>query len=190
MTITLTTDPIITVSDLQDLLNLDSETKAIVLINSVSRKFLNYTQRSYINQAAAPVTELYRGAGTCVIWLRAYATDVTQVEFLDSGSASSTFTSDDYAVDADGPRITFYNTTAPRSDAEDNISVTYTPGWAAIPGDIIFGAIEQIIYERARLAGKMVGMTSESQRDHTASYEIGGLIKSARDAWQPYVIMR
>ncbi len=190
MPITITSDPILEVSELKEITGINSDTKATVLINSVSKKFLNFTQRTHINQASAPIEELSRGDGTSVIWLRAYATSVTEVAIMSDGAASTTYSSSDYGVDADGPRVVLYNVATPISDAEDNVRVTYTPGWDEIPGDIILAALEQIIHERDRLAGKQVGMTSESLGKHTASYETGGLLESVQDAWQPYRIMR
>ena len=49
MPITITSDPILEVSELKEITGINSDTKATVLINSVSKKFLNFTQRTHIN---------------------------------------------------------------------------------------------------------------------------------------------
>jgi hypothetical protein len=71
---------------------------------------------------------------------------------------------------------------------EHNVKVTYTGGWATIPGDIQQAAIIQMKVDRQRTDAGMVGINSLSQDGQSVSYDQSGLVKEVRDILEPYRI--
>ena len=183
MAIALTSDPIVAIEDVKAVLNLDNDTTATLLINSVSEKFLKYTERTVLNSAS--VIETMRGDGTSVIWLHSYASAVASVIFLENGVASTTYDSDDFSLDTVG-RISMHSVATPISVDEENVKVTYTGGWATIPGDIVLAALEQMQVENNRLSGRGAGISSESFEGLSVSYAQSGIVSSVEDAWRKF----
>jgi hypothetical protein len=187
MAIALTSDPIVAIEDVKAVLNLNDETTAKLLINSVSEKFLRYTERTVLNSTS--VIETLRGDGTGVIWLLNYASAIASVIILANGDASITYDSDDFSFDTVG-RISLHSVTTPLSYDEENVKVTYTGGWATIPGDIVLAALEQMQVENNRLSGRGAGISSESFEGHSVSYEQDGIVSSVKDVWRKYKVLR
>lgn len=187
MAITLTSDAIVAIEDVKKVLSLNDSLTATILINSVSEKFINYTERTVLNSAT--VTETMRGDGTDVIWLLNYASSVTSVEILQNGVVVETYGSDDFSFDAVG-RISLHSVTTPASTGEENVRVIYTGGWTSIPGDIVMSALEQMRVENNRLSGRGAGVSSESFDGHSVSYSQDGIVSTVKDVWKKYRIMR
>lgn len=195
MALTLTTDPIISLVDARALLALNSEQTAIMLINSVSAKFLQYTHRIRINHSGSgePVTDQTRGRDSYVLWVHAAPVDIEEdvtVVLTSGGNAGATFDLDDgtLAVSGDGTRITLYNAGAPYSVGEENVTMTYVGGWKQVPGDVIAGAIEQMRIDKMRMEG-LTGVASVSRSGESVQYDQGAIIKSVAQAWAPYRVL-
>jgi hypothetical protein len=190
MAISLTSDPIVSFSDVRDLLSEASETEATLLINAVSEKFKRYTHRRIINQGS--VSEWAHG-GLHKIYLHGSPVDesseVTVEVYGTDGDVSATLTKG-----ADDLRVVQTDTTAyivlltyipPFVEGYQTVKVTYTGGWSAVPGDITLAAIDQMRVERQRRKGTL-GVESVSQDGQSVKFEISGLIKSVQDAFDPY----
>jgi hypothetical protein len=190
MAISLTSDPIVSFSDVRDLLSEASETEATLLINAVSEKFKRYTHRRIINQGS--VSEWAHG-GLHKIYLHGSPVDesseVTVEVYGTDGDVSATLTKG-----ADDLRVVQTDTTAyivlltyipPFIEGHQTVKVTYTGGWSAVPGDITLAAIDQMRVERKRRKGTL-GVESVSQDGQSVKFEISGLIKSVQDAFDPY----
>ena len=200
MSITLTTDPIIDVADAKKVLSINDDFEAAIYINSVSQKFLQYTGRTVINEAA--VTEYHRGNGRQIIYTNnapislfgdptgtppvAPAIPVT-VTLLVGGETSDTLTDTDgeLQVSAAGGEVVSLRGAFPESTGERNVKIEYTGGFATIPGDVILGAVMQMKVDRERME-KRAGNTSMSERGESASLDIDGIVKPVRDLWAPY----
>jgi hypothetical protein len=191
MAISLTSDPIVSFSDVRDLLSEASETEATLLINAVSEKFKRYTHRRIINQGS--VSEWAHG-GLHKIYLHGSPVDesseVTVEVYGTDGDVSATLTKG-----ADDLRVVQTDTTAyivlsdlhssVHVEGHQTVKVTYTGGWSAVPGDITLAAIDQMRVERQRRKGTL-GVESVSQDGQSVKFEISGLIKSVQDAFDPY----
>jgi len=185
MSITLTSDPIVTEQTVSDLLKLTGD-EARLHINSVSARFLEYTGRLRITNGA--VTEWQCGRGLNYFWLHATPiTSITSIATYSSGDLSETIASGDYSYNATTGKIVLHGTIAPYSDGEQNIKAVYAAGWAAalIPGDLVQSALAMIRFDKARLDGR-IGTSSESREGFSTSYETGDLPKSVQQVWDRY----
>lgn len=204
MAITLTTDPIIESKDAQALFGLTDETRAAVLINSLSAKFLNFTGRKQINKdVSTAIVENVRGWHGAKLWLRSTpvwlfddeetpgALDV-KVEMLEENTVSATYllSNDDFrVVEADNfSSIEMFREAWPAESDGRIARVTYYGGWAEVPGDVIEGALVQGKVDLKRTDGQ-AGMTSHSANGESISFESAGLIKAVRDLWNPYRVV-
>jgi hypothetical protein len=73
----------------------------------------------------------------------------------------------------------------PELGTPGHIQVTYKGGWAAIPGDVIQGAIMQGRVDLLRMNGE-VGVNSRGSQGESTSYQTAGIIKEVADLWAPY----
>lgn len=190
MAITLTSDPIVGIADVKELIGVTNDTEARLLINSVSEKFLRYTHRRRITSGS--VTEWSKG-GCEKIYLHGMPVDedsaFTISVYGSDGSVSTTMTlaDNDFRVvqsptDAYVELITY---TPPWVEGIENVKLAYTGGWATVPGDIVMAAIQQMRVENNRRDGEL-GAMSVSANGQTVQFETSGLIKAVEDAWNPY----
>ena len=186
MAITLTSDPIIALADVRDLISEASKTEAQLMINAVSAKFLRFTNRARITNGSA--TEWAKG-GSKKIWLHAATPTVVTVTTYRDGVLDDTWTSADNEVRiVDGltdSYIELLEGTPPLYEGLDTVKIAYTGGWSTVPGDIVLAALDQMRVERDRRQGNL-GAVSISQDGQAVKLEISGLIKSVQDAFKPY----
>lgn len=193
MALTLTSDPILSREDVREILDEANDTRAIVLINSVSARFLSYTNRLRITVPSSDLVELLQGNGMTELFVHASPiTATTSIKILANGDVQETLTAADYEVYATAGCYHRNSSTWPLNDTgERDVEITYRGGWAAgsIPGDIIEGAIAQMRAERQRLSG--TGMvTSMSRGGESVQYEQpAGLLAGVKEAWNPYRIL-
>lgn|GEM_PF-2902065 len=190
MAITITTDPIVGLSDVKELISEASDKEATLLINAVSEKFLRYTHRRRITQGS--ITEWAMG-GLDKIYLHGCPVDedseITVSVYGSDGDVTTTMTLTDgdlrvvqSPVDAYIELLTY---TPPWVEGVDTVKVAYTGGWETVPGDIVLAAIDQMRVERQRRGGTL-GAVSVSANGETVKFETSGLIRSVQDAFDPY----
>lgn len=190
MAITITSDPIIGLQDVKTLIREVDDTEAILLINSVSAQFLRFTNRLRITKGT--VSEWAKG-GRDKIYLHGSPVDesstVSAACYGTDGTVATTLTlaAGDLRV-VQSPvdaYIELISYVPPWVDGLDTVKISYTGGWTTVPGDIVLAAIDQMRVERMRRDGTL-GARSVSANGETVQFEIGGLIRSVADAWEPY----
>jgi hypothetical protein len=191
MAITLTTDPIVAIEDVKLILGENDNTRAALILNSVSAKFLRFTNRLRI--LSGSVTEYVRGEDTAQISLHATpVTAIASIDIYDSGLSQITLASSAYTYyGTDGVVQRFGEPWPAPSDDERNIKVAYTGGWTAgsLPGDIVAAALELMRWERQKLDG-LVGMESRSAGGQSAQFEVASVVKAVEQAWAPWRIWK
>jgi hypothetical protein len=186
MSVTLTTDPIVSEQLALEILKWQSTNEVRLAINSVSARFLNYTGRKRITSGA--VTEWIRGNGLDCFWLHgAPVTAVTSIQIYDGGTLSETVSTANYGLNADTGKVVLHGLLLPLSE-EDNVKAVYTGGWTTVPGDIQQSALALMRLDKARMDGR-IGVSSEGREGFSASYETGDLPKSVADVWRQYRYM-
>lgn len=197
MALILTSDPIMTEEDGQALLNSNNDQQLILVINSVTQKFRQYTGRVAINyDPDTAVIEHVHPTDAHRIWLAAspIITDgkTFTAETIADGAVSETFTLADGDLDITSTDV--YASVSPigwafplTDDPGQYVRLTYYGGWAAVPGDILAAAVAQAMIELKRLGGT-VGMDSLSRKGESVQYDRGGVIKETAEAWDPYVV--
>ena len=188
MSITLTSDPIITEQDVRELVNISGD-MARVLINAASQAFLNHTGRARITSGS--VVEFRAGLGGNTLWLSTTPiTDTPTLEYYVNGTLSTTFTSSNYQLDTATGRLALYTQDIPTVDGEKRLKAQYTGGWTvgSLPGSVVGGAVELIRYLHAKMEKARAGVVSESFEGHSVQFETSLLPKSVKEAWQPYKV--
>ncbi|HUU96856.1 MAG TPA: hypothetical protein VM487_14045 [Phycisphaerae bacterium] len=187
MSITLTSDPIVSEQMVRDLMPQWNNANEIRLaINSVSARFKLYTGRKAI--LSATVTEWQRGRGLDYLWLHATPlTSITSVELYSGGAVSDTIASGDYSYNATTGRLYLHGSIAQYTEGEENVKVVYVGGWAAasVPGDLMQSALELMKLDKARLEGR-IGVRSEGREGFSASYDPDDLPASIVQVWKRY----
>lgn len=182
MSITVTSDPIISAQLIMDLLGIQNTDKAAFLINSVSTRFLKYTGRLRITNGA--VTEYQATQGGAVFWLHATPiTAVTSVQALVDGAVTVTITG--YDLDNETGKLALHQDLVPGSYGENTLKAVYTAGWTTVPGDVQMSAIQLVRVEYDRMSGR-AGYTSEAAEGHSVSYQVDTLPKSVEHVWNQY----
>ncbi len=214
MAIELTIDPIVTIQECKDILGWNDDSKTRVLINSVSAKFLKFTNRVRINEAA--VEELTRAVDHQLVWARAtpIAAGEVKIEVLDNeGATTETYSTTDgtLVVDRNTGKIarpgcqafpSFCNCSGypadgipsietNRSRGEEvpfpSLKLTYTGGWPTVPGDLVMSAFEQAKLELERLKGN-TGITADSKFGDQVAFQSEDLTNSVESVWKRYRI--
>jgi len=208
MAIQLTSDPIVTLQNCRDILRCHDDPRTIVLINSVSAKFLKFTNRVRINQGV--VAEFLRSYDHKLLWLHAppvtTATHNVVVEIIaPDGTVTKTYSSDngDLLVDELRGRVMrpgclpFEDACQPCSEVgvgnDDpplfpSFRVSYDGGFLPVPGDITMSAFEQIQLDNERLKGA-IAMTVGSDLEPQYALNSQGILQTVADVWKPYRIM-
>jgi hypothetical protein len=190
MPATLTADPILTLQEAKEWGGINDDQTAIRLINIVSAKFLSYTQRARITEGAVDEYVFPLDCNAAFTHARPIASDlVTVVERTRSG-IGTTYLEDDDELIVDRIRGRIYKTggTWNMVIGFPSLQLQYVGGWAAVPGDVVAGALAQMKVEQQRLKG-LVGADSFGAGGDSVSPETAGLIKSTIDAWKPYRVM-
>jgi hypothetical protein len=189
MAITLTSDPIVALSDVKELINEVNDTEAKVLINAVSEKFLRYTGRKRITQGS--IVEWDKG-GLTKIYLHGSPVDessAVQVDVYNGTEIAVTMTVADEDLRivqcATSAYLELVTYCPPWIEGIDTVKISYTGGWETVPGDIVLAAIDQMRIERNRMDGNL-GALSMSANGETVRFETSGLIKAVQDAFEPY----
>lgn len=192
MAITITSDPIVSEQVVADILGWSGD-EARLAINSVSARFLMFTNRSRITSGAVTL-EVYRlpAVSYPVVWLR--ATPVTLAGFAayiyQDGAAETTLTAADYDLYLDTGKLVIsgYGTTS--LDETRNLRVSYTGGWAAasVPGDIMESALQLMKLDKQRRDG-MVGVASVGRDGSSTTYQTSDLPQSVSQVWFRYKVM-
>lgn len=194
MAITLINDPILELEDAKSLLDIQNDTHARLLINTLTMKFRYFTGRIQLSADATTDLIEHLRADTpdklylhCAPVLDPDTYDIV-VEIWDGHAVLSTYK---YSLD----EIDYYG-----DDTESRLEaggifpiksstyiarVTYRAGWSAIPGDVIEGAILQGRVDLLRMKGE-VGVESRSADGESTSYDTRGIIKPVRELWGPY----
>jgi len=184
----LTSDPIMSINDARTFLYVVAEHEAILVINSLSEKLKRYTQRVQINEnTTTAIVERIRPYGGqflhlhAPIWTGSGFTISAQVYI-------SGVVVDEYTVANGGLQ---YKT----SDHASRIILVdgYWPdetlnGYAAVPADVLQGAIMQGLVDLKRMRGE-VGVTSRGVQGESTQYQTAGLIRECLDLWSPYRVM-
>jgi len=187
MAVSITSDPILSVRDAEDVLAWNDERKTTLAINSVSARFLQHTNRLRITSGS--VTEYKRICGVNAFWLRATpVSSVTSVEYYTLGDLSSTYTSDDYTVNLTNGKLVIHGAIPQNTGQEESLKVVYTGGWSTVPGDIVFSALQLMRLDKKRLDGAL-GVNSESREGFSTSFESGDLPRAVREVWDRYRIL-
>lgn len=218
MAIALTADPIVTVQECKDVLGMNDETKTIVLINSVSAKFLKYTNRVRINKGQ--VMETTQAVDGRLVW--AHAPPISQdqevrIQILDQYQIvkeSYSSESGELVVDWLRGRVARPNCTpfpnfcgcgnaAPADGIPTpetgrgggasgftfpNLELSYIGGWETLPGDLVMSAFEQIKMDLERLKGN-TGITAASGLSEQVAFETEDISKSVLSIWKRYRVL-
>jgi hypothetical protein len=192
MAISITTDPIVSLTDAKAILGIGSDLEAALLINAVSAKFLRYTNRVRINEGGA--VEWAQG-GRLKVYCHASPVDseagFTVSVYQDGEIAETlTLTDGDFRVvnSETDSYIELIEYSPPLIEGLDTLKLEYTGGWSSdtgVPGDIVLAAIDQMRVERERRNGTL-GAMSVSQNGQTVQLETSGLIRAVEEAWRPY----
>ena len=183
----LTSDPIMTLLEAKEIGNINDEQNAIVLINIVSQKFRTYTQRSRITEGAVDEWVNPLDGNAAFTFARPLASDlVTVVEYTRSGN-STTYLEDDDELIIDRVRGRIYKMGSAWciGTGFPSLNLQYVGGWAAVPADVVSGALAQMKVEQQRLKG-LVGAEAFGAGGDSVAPETAGLIKSVVDSWKPY----
>lgn len=196
MSITLVSDPIMGLDDALQFLSVTDDNYAAMIINSLTRKFRQFTGRVQLNEDTEnDVVEYLRGATSGVLYLHccpiittADTQDVT-VEIIDGHTTLETYSWDDeelqvYSDDTEG-RLESVACFFPSQGDRQIAKVTYRGGWPAIPGDVMEGAILQGKVDLNRLNGE-IGVTSRSSGGESTDFDTRGIIKTVQQLWFPY----
>ncbi|HOX27469.1 MAG TPA: hypothetical protein PLL30_17225 [Candidatus Krumholzibacteria bacterium] len=193
MAITLTTDPIVTEQLVVDIMKW-SQDEARLAINSVSARFLKYTNRTRITSGAITL-EVYNfpPAGVPVIWLRAAPVTVSESATFaaytyQDGSADTTLTTSDYTLHTANGKLVLKGLGVTERDDSRDVRVSYTGGWTTVPGDVQESALQLMKLDKQRRDG-MVGVTSTSREGTTVSYQGGDLPQSVMEVWRRYQVV-
>jgi len=190
----LTSDPILAMSDAKVVLGITEDRDAIILINSLTAKFKRYTGRVQIseNQTTDIVEKIIPYGGDRLylhapIWTGSGFT--IEAKVYEGGSLVDTYTyaggDIGYLTDDTSSEILLLGGLWPDEGLNGHVQVTYKGGWAAVPGDVVQGALLQARMDLLRTTGE-VGVTSRGRAGETTAYQTSGLIQEVRDLWGPY----
>lgn len=189
MAISITTDPIVSLTDTKSILGIGDDLEAILLINAVSAKFTRYTNRVRINEGA---TSEWAQGGRLKVYCHASPVDTTSdftISVYQDGEVAETLTlaAGDFRVvnTATDSYVELIEYSPPLIEGLDTLKLDYTGGWSSVPGDIVLAAIDQMRVERERRHGTL-GAMSVSQNGQTVQLETSGLIRAVEEAWRPY----
>ena len=192
MAVTLTSDPIVEEQLVLDIMKW-SQDEARLAINSVSARFLRYTNRTRITDGAITL-EVYGlpAAGDDVVWLRAAPVTVSEsatftVYVYQDGSADETLTTSDYILHVGNGKLVLPGRgTTDRNPATD-VRVSYTGGWTTVPWDIQESALQLMKLDKQRRDG-MVGISATSREGTSVTYQAGDLPTSVEQVWRRYKV--
>jgi hypothetical protein len=190
MAIALTTDPIISVADVQTLIpGLTVTDRVNFLINSVSAAFMQFTGRLAINSDDVVQIDHLPSSPDNYLYLRATpVTSVDAVTILYDGEDDEVLASTEYTLEsATSGRMVLPNYTVAGRGCGYRVKIEFEGGWATVPGDIQAAALEAIVYKREKLDGR-AGMRSASIEGQSTSYEGSDLPQSVQDCWRKYRI--
>lgn len=189
MTIVLTDDPILVLSDAMAALADEDADRLTLLINSASDRFKRYTNRLRITAPGEDLIEETSGLGGQDLYLHASPiVSVTMVEILSEGEIEETLYEGDFTIHASEGMLYRNGSVWPFADVERNIRVSYQGGWTNVPGDLVMGAVLLMRMERQRYQGE-VGVTNLSRGGQSVSFETTNLPKAVEDAWAAYRIL-
>lgn len=190
MPTTLTTDPIISVSQAKEYAGINDTENAKLLINIVTEKFKSYTRRSRINEGAVTETVYPLDGNAAIVFARPIAAALVTVTEMDRAGDTTAYLEDDDELIVDRVRGRIFRVSGFWSldMGFPSLTVEYEGGWAAVPFDIVAGTLAQMKVEQQRLKG-LVGADSFGAGGDSVMPESGGLIKSTIDAWNPYRIL-
>lgn len=197
MALALTSDPIMSINDARTFLSVVAEHEAILVINSLSEKLKRYTQRVQINEnTTTAIVERIRPYGGHTLHLHApiwTGTGFSVVaEVYSSGAVVDEYSVANgdlqYKTSDHASRIILVNGTWPDETLNGYVQVTYKGGWAAVPADVLQGAIVQGLIDLKRMRGE-AGVTSRSMQGESTQYQTVGLISECLDLWAPYRVM-
>ena len=137
------------------------------LISQCSAAVANYTNRSLLSQS---YTEKYDGNSSSVLMLR--QSPITAVSCLtlngvDIAPSPDGILQDGYTFDA--TRLLLINRRFWRG--QQNVAITYTAGYATVPGDVEEAVIE-FVSDRLRLASRLGEKTKSLPQGGSVSYEM------------------
>lgn len=190
MAIALTSDPIVTLADLQTVIpGLKNHDRAHALINSASAAFLRFTNRQRIT--SGELTEVVSLPPSPVNYTYLHAapvSEVSEIVVLYNGEEDETLTTADWELENSdtGKLITPNHTVSGRGHGY-KLKITYTAGWTTVPGDVQAGAFEVISLTRQRWDGQ-AGVRYSGMSGANAGLETEALPQSTREAWQRYRI--
>ena len=190
MPATITADPILTLLEAKEWGGINDEQTAIRLINIVSAKFLSYTQRVRITSGTVSEYVYPLDGNTAFTHARPIAADlVTVIEKTRYGD-TETYLEDDDELIGDRVRGRIFKSGGlwDMTFGFPSLQLQYVGGWAAVPADVVAGALAQMKVEQQRLKG-LVGADSFGGGGDSVTPESAGLIKSTIDAWKPYRIL-
>lgn len=194
MSFAMTTDPVLSQSEIQSLLGVTNPQEAIALANGLSAKLLRFTNRCQINEnTTTDIVEKLKPYGGDKLYLHApiwQGTGYTiKVEIYAGLTVTTTFTLAGGDFGFYSSDMTSYLSSAgwqwPDQTLAGHLRVTYKGGWATIPGDVIQGAIMQGRVDLLRMRGE-VGVTSRGSQGESTAYQTAGIIKEVADLWGPY----
>jgi len=214
MAIALTDDRFVTLQECRDILGMNDDPKTTILINAVSEKFRQYTNRVRINQGQ--VNELTRAVDDILVWSHATPIDKSQevrIQISDSlGDVIKSYSSNDGDLTVDWARgriarsgcqpfdsfcgcaTTAGNT--PSGECGGNgekvafptLELSYLGGWPVVPGDIVMTAFEQIKLDLERLKGT-IGLTAASGFQDVVDLQGDHVLRSVAAVWKRYRIL-
>ena len=197
MPITLTSDPIMTVSEAQSMLNIKDTTVATLLVNALSAKLLRYCNRKQINlNTTTAIVERLRPYGGDRLYLHASIWDgsgfTIEAAIYDGVRLAETYTyaggDFGYTTSDHVSYLTLAGACWPDQGFNGDVRVTYKGGWATVPADILQGAIMQGRVDLKRMEGE-VGVTSRGAQGESTQYQTAGLVRECLDLWSPYRVV-
>lgn len=197
MALTLTSDPILSISDAKALLDLSTDQQAILVVNALSQKAKRYLNRVQLNQnTTTAIVEKITPYGGQVLHLHApiwTGTEYTvQAVVYSGGDVQDTYTVADgdlqLRTSDTASRIILVAGTWPDDTLPGYVEVTYKGGWATIPADVIQGAIMQGRVDIRRQMGE-VGFSSRGMQGESTQYQTTGLVRECMDLWNPYRVL-
>lgn len=192
---TLTTDPIMSEPEAQEIFDFTDDDERVRLINHLSAKARAWLARVRLINSATAIVEYLRGPATPTFYLHAAvdtsdfgANDLT-VEAMRAGVVSETYVASDLGVivttDEYHSRVDLAVGCFAAAGGGDLWRVTYNGGWAAVPGDVLAGAIMQGRVDLKRLRGE-VGLTDRSSGGESMKFDTHGVLSTVADLWRPY----
>lgn len=192
-----TADPIMTVSDAKALMSIADDQQAIFMVNALSAKFKRFCNRVQINQDIdTDIVESLRPYGGDTLHLHApiwTGTGFTISAAIMVGQiAQTTYTLANgdlqYVTSDKASRIILAGGCWPDDNFGGTVDVTYRGGWAAVPADVIQGAVMQGMVDLKRMKGE-VGVTSRGASGESTQFDNAGLVRECVDLWRPYRVM-